>query len=209
MVVFTHMKVISVLKKVLSVLFPPRADETIVDTLTVDAFRSLLLPKSKRGVTTLLPYSNSTVRSVLWEAKFHRNEKAISLLAHVLADYLQNEKGHWLLVPIPVAPKRLQTRGYNQCELIAHEAVSILNYGEVLPALKKNKETATQTSLPRDQRLRNVEGAFEMHYDNKLRDAKIFVLDDVTTTGATLDEARRAFMAHGVSVTCIALTRAG
>jgi len=204
------MKAISVIKTALSFLFPPRSDEVLVNSLASNILCEIVAPKSQDGVTTLLPYSNELVRSVLWEAKFHHNEKAIALLALALAEYLKYEKDDWVLVPIPLAPKRLAMRGYNQCELIVRETVSTIGRGAVVHGLKKVRETPPQTSLARNMRLSNIEGAFAISHPDKLRDKKVFIIDDVTTTGATLREARRAFDYEAFpSVTCIALTRAG
>lgn len=203
------MNVITFLKDALSLVFPSRDDERIVDALNVSTFRALLYPETKNEVTTLLPYSHNDVRSVLWEAKFHHNDTAIVLLARVLADYLSNETEELVLVPIPLAPRRFRERGFNQCELIAKSAIRLLEKGSISITLQKTRDTPPQTSLTRNMRLKNIRGSYVIKEQEKPSGKKIIVLDDVTTTGATLAEARRAFAEHNISITCIALTRAG
>ena len=98
-----------------------------------------------------------------------------------------------VLVPIPLAPKRLRERGYNQSEALAR-ALSHLWRIPVVDVLVRSRETATQTALTPETRLANVAGAFR----TSTRPPPTAVLvDDVFTTGATLAEAARALEQAG------------
>jgi ComF family protein len=114
-----------------------------------------------------------------------------------------------VLVPIPLAPKRLRERGYNQSEALAR-ALSRRWTIPVVEVLVRSRETATQTALTPETRLANVAGAFATTKgecrtpNNEFRNSKFdigystFVLvDDVFTTGATLAEAARALEQAG------------
>jgi competence protein ComFC len=114
-----------------------------------------------------------------------------------------------LLVPIPLAPKRLRERGYNQSEALAR-ALSRRCSIPMADVLVRSRETATQTALTPATRLANVAGAFATTNDecrtpnNEFRNSTFdigystFVLvDDVFTTGATLAEAARALEQAG------------
>ena len=103
-----------------------------------------------------------------------------------------------VLVPIPLAPKRLRERGYNQSDALAR-ALSRLWRLPVVDVLVRSRETATQTALTPETRLANVAGAFSPgHGPGVGRPWQTLVLvDDVFTTGATLAEAARALEQAG------------
>lgn len=104
-----------------------------------------------------------------------------------------------VLVPIPLAPKRLRQRGYNQSEALAH-ALSRRWSLPVVDVLVRSRETATQTALTPETRLANVAGAFAMSNDqcSMITDHSTWIIvDDVFTTGATLAEAARALEQAG------------
>jgi len=107
-----------------------------------------------------------------------------------------------VLVPIPLAPKRLRQRGYNQSEALAR-ALSRLWKIPFVDVLIRSRETATQTALTPETRLANVAGAFTPgpktpgRRPGVSRDATYILVDDVFTTGATLAEAARALEQAG------------
>jgi ComF family protein len=103
-----------------------------------------------------------------------------------------------LVVPIPLGVKRLRERGYNQAGLLAHPFALALQLPYRPRALKRIKETRTQVGLSIPQRRKNVEGAFKADPDI-VSGKSVIVMDDVMTTGATLDEAGQALKQAGAS----------
>ena len=115
-----------------------------------------------------------------------------------------------VLVPIPLAPKRLRQRGYNQSDALARALSRRWNI-PVGDLLMRSRETATQTALTPETRLANVAGAFAariadcgLRIDNtpvksaiRSPQSAIVLVDDVFTTGATLAEAARALEGAG------------
>jgi ComF family protein len=102
-----------------------------------------------------------------------------------------------VLIPIPLAPKRLRERGYNQSEVLARALARRWRIPVIVDLLVRTRETPTQTTLTPETRLANVAGAFTA---SRPGTAKTFVLvDDVFTTGATLAEAARALEHAGAS----------
>jgi len=103
-----------------------------------------------------------------------------------------------VLVPIPLAPKRLRERGYNQSEALAR-ALSRLWRIPVVDVLVRSRETATQTALTPETRLANVAGAFTPGRRLGVNPpaTSLVLVDDVFTTGATLAEAARALEQAG------------
>lgn len=92
-----------------------------------------------------------------------------------------------LLIPIPLSRKRQNWRGFNQAELIAHSFNLNYNY-ETSFNLKKIKNTKAQSSLNESERAENIKNCFSWTGEN-LKDKIIILIDDVITTGATLNEA--------------------
>ncbi|PYO89526.1 MAG: ComF family protein [Gemmatimonadetes bacterium] len=99
------------------------------------------------------------------------------------------------LVPIPLAPKRLRERGYNQSEMLARALARQWRIPVLVDLLVRTRETPTQTTLTPETRLANVAGAFTA--GTAFRWATLVLVDDVFTTGATLAEAARALEEAG------------
>jgi ComF family protein len=107
-----------------------------------------------------------------------------------------------LLVPVPLHPARYRERGFNQAEMLARYAGRSLQIWPAPNLLRRLRDTPSQTELGMDQRQRNVRGAFAIPNAialRKLREAEhVAIIDDVTTTGSTLAEARGVILAAGV-----------
>lgn len=101
------------------------------------------------------------------------------------------------VIPLPLHPKRLEERGFNQAQEIARHLARTLNLPLDIDSLQKTKATQTQAELPLKARKANLSGAFECMTD--LEGQHILLVDDVLTTGATLDEAARVLKLHGAS----------
>lgn len=204
----------SLIRFILDLLFPPTDFQALVEDATTESFGIHARPTIlDEDLVVLLPYRRPVVRAAIVEAKFKDNTKAQTLLAHVLADYLdewssafmEETQGPLVLVPVPLSPLRLKERGYNQTERISRLAA------KKLPAvyldtdiLVRVRDTLPQTSLGRNRRRTNVEGAFAL--SGPLEPSYTYiVLDDVLTTGATLRAAMSAFTAQKGQVRGIAL----
>jgi ComF family protein len=113
------------------------------------------------------------------------------------------------IIPIPLAPQRLRTRGYNQSEALARALARKWRIPVLPDLLARTRETPTQTALTPGTRLANVAGAFTAKVECRMSNVEVrnssfdirhstFVLvDDVFTTGATLAEAARALEQAG------------
>ncbi len=102
-----------------------------------------------------------------------------------------------LIVPMPLHPKRLAERGFNQALEIARGLARHLGRPIEPRGVLRVKDTPPQTKLPYEERTKNVRGAFLCTLD--LSGASVAVLDDVMTTGATLNELARALKRAGAT----------
>lgn len=104
----------------------------------------------------------------------------------------------WLIVPIPLSKNRLKERGYNQAELIAGYLAEKIKIPFCADALIKIKNTPTQVSIKnKKERLKNLNGAFAIKNPELVERKNIILIDDVSTTGATLREAKKVLKLAG------------
>jgi len=103
----------------------------------------------------------------------------------------------YLVIPIPLSKKRLNWRGFNQAELLARDFSAHFNY-ELNHDLKRQKYKYPQAKLSEQDRLKNLKDAFLWTGDN-LEGLNVLLLDDVITTGTTLNEAAKVLKAAGAT----------
>lgn len=180
-------------------ILPPRATEALVRGLTLRELQDLLTPAG------LLPYHDPRVTALVWEVKYHANKRAAALAGEMLCEPLlavaAEELGRPLLVPIPMHAARRKERGHNQTELLCEAALRhVGNAFEYAPAaLIRTAATPPQQGLERTKRLQNVRGSMRAGDHALVARRVCVVVDDVTTTGATLAEARRALLKAGAA----------
>lgn len=113
-----------------------------------------------------------------------------------------------LIVPVPLHPKRMRARGYNQSELLA-QALARRTAIRCSVELVRTRPTLPQVGLSDSQRAANVRGAFTCGTPDAVRDKRILLIDDVMTTGATVSSAAAALIAAGaLRVSVLTITRA-
>jgi ComF family protein len=104
-----------------------------------------------------------------------------------------------LVVPVPLHPARLAERGYNQAALLGAAAASELGAPLAATALRRTRHTPQQARLDRARRLENVARAFQVRDPGRVRGRRVVLVDDVTTTGATLAACAEALRAAGAA----------
>jgi competence protein ComFC len=111
------------------------------------------------------------------------------------------------IVPVPLSIKGLRKREFNQSAIMAHELSKKTGIPLYLDGLRKVKETLPQSSLSKNERVRNVKGAYTT--DGDVRGKRIILVDDVVTTAATVNECAKVLKKAGAStVTVVAAARA-
>lgn len=160
------------------------------------------------GIRSVFRFEGA-VRQAIHELKY-RNLKAISgCLATLMANYLQdNPVNGEVLVPIPLHPRRLRERGYNQSSLLAGKLGKLIALPVIDKSLHRLKDSLPQARTTTvEERRRNVANAFACR-DEKLSGRSVILIDDVCTSGATLEACATALKAVGaVSVWGLTLAR--
>ncbi len=166
-------------------------------------------PSPHAFINPLFDYKNRDVRNLVWAIKYRGNTTLASNVGTLMYEHIIGELGekilfdnstNLLLVPIPIGKTRRAKRGFNQAELLAskikdHDAENILKYKKDL--IIKTKDTSPQTKLTRKNRLLNLENCFAARNDPELKDSTVILIDDVSTTGATIAEARKTLVQSG------------
>lgn len=181
-------------------VFPERDDHKLVRLADTEDLLRLVCPTNFGEFVALLDFKEPLVRAAVHEAKFKGNDKAWNMLALVLEQYLKHLPADTTVIPVPLSAKRARKRGYNQTYEVAKRAMKQTPHLKLDPAaIYRHRDTVPQTKLPRADRLKNIEDAFRVTDAERIRDARIVILDDVATTGATLKAARAELARHGPS----------
>jgi ComF family protein len=137
-------------------------------------------------------FFTNTAREIVHHLKYLDRVSLAKPLGEMLADVYRNE-GFTAdaIVPVPLHPARERIRGFNQAERIArHIGPPVFSNW-----VRRKRKTATQTGLTRSQRKENLSGAFKIV--GEIRGRRILIVDDVLTTGATVNEIAKVLKRGG------------
>lgn len=130
------------------------------------------------------------VQHLIHELKYKGNKEVGIYLGQTLGRALKS-KGLFqtveVVIPVPLHPKKQQLRGYNQSEQITKGLAETMHVYHSVNNLFRNTFTETQTKKSRYNRWQNVSGKFSVHYPDQLKGKHLLLVDDVLTTGATLE----------------------
>lgn len=111
-----------------------------------------------------------------------------------------------LIIPVPLHPQKLKSRGYNQSEWIGKGISLILNKPQDTSTLLRVRENTSQTKKSVFERFENTEGIFELSDRNVLEGKHVLLIDDVLTTGSTLEACVRALLeTNGIKISIFTL----
>jgi ComF family protein len=138
------------------------------------------------------------MRQAIHQLKYQNFKAISSCLAALLADYLLlHPLPGEALIPVPLHPRRLKERGYNQSALLAKELSKLVNLPVITDCLIRVKEAKPQVStVTVKERRKNVTNAFICH-DGRTSGKQIILIDDVCTSGATLESCATALKSKG------------
>lgn len=177
---------------VFDAIFPPRTTELVVRGITPGTISKKYLLQHHQNTICLSSYSDGQIKALITENKYHQNPAAAKYLANLLEQWVVTQTLPIVLIPIPLSKQREKERGYNQVmEVINNiKATKTLSLNGTL--LQRTRHTAPQTSLQKDERLKNLTGAFvcDIEKTKSYENCVLVLVDDVATTGATLAAAR-------------------
>lgn len=196
------------------ILFPPTEHEKMVRAITLEKIPFLYQPQKINNVISLSDYRRREIQALIASCKFENNFQAARILGALFKIWLDIQSSkRTLVVPIPLSRKRHKERGFNQVEKSLCYAKNLPKDYEInSQILIRIKNTPPQTSLKREERLKNLYGAFmvQKNYSNYLKTfERIIICDDVLTTGTTLNEARAILLPHLLPTTeliCLAFS---
>lgn len=129
--------------------------------------------------------------------KYRYEERLASYLGRRMAETMEGD--YDLILPVPLYRSRLRERGFNQALLLAREVAKKIRV-EVDPfLLTKHRSTLPQAALRGEERRKNLKNAFALSESGKVKDKKLLLVDDVYTTGATLEAVSEVLLEAGAS----------
>jgi len=165
--------------------------------------------KSKKltGLFCAASYQNFIIKKLISQFKYEPYIKelakplAVLIIQHFQAlDYpppFFKDRAGFVLMPVPLHKKRLKMRGFNQAEEIALQLSLFFKMPLISDCLLKTKQTLHQAQLSKKERTDNVKSAFVCQNKNLIKEKKILLVDDVFTTGSTMEECARVLKDSG------------
>ncbi len=154
-----------------------------------------------KGLLVAADYQNQSIQNLIWNFKYNSVSPLGEILATLLTDFfisldLLDFFATSAVIPVPLHKRRLRERGFNQAQVLAQKFAHKTGL-EFLEVLRKEKNTKDQIELSREERLRNVQDSFASLPHPSLGERKIILVDDVATTGATLNECAKVLRGQG------------
>ncbi len=200
-----------IISHILDMIFPPRC--FVCKTFVHESFcpncRSAIefVNRFENGAFCIAAYKGNMKKAVK-ALKFRKKKRLGDDLGLILAANLPQTTAD-IIIPVPLHKSRLKERGFNQSELIAASLSKFRDIPVISNALIRIKQTIPQFELKKHEREENVRGAFEVMNRESIYNKDIILLDDICTTGSTINECKKMLLMSGArSVTAVCLTRA-
>jgi len=200
-----------VINSLLNLLFPTRClgcgreNEILCPECLIKIDYPTLLKSNNIFAAT--DYNDETAKKAVWLLKYRGFKQIAEPLAELIKQrVLEKVKiKNPIFIPIPLSSKRLRERGFNQSELIA----KYLSDTTITNVLYKKIHTESQVLVKdRNKRLNNIKNSFEIKNPELIKDRNIILIDDVSTTGATIAEAKRVLREAGAkNITALVVAR--
>ncbi|MFQ6049963.1 MAG: ComF family protein [Candidatus Paceibacterales bacterium] len=187
--------------------------------LDISAFHQKFQTKNLNDLYFATEYKNFLIRNLIQKFKYKPFVKELSIsLSSLIIEHFQLLENpppffsrglDFVLIPVPLGKRKLRWRGFNQAEEIAKVISKFLEIPLINNALKKERETLPQVELTEEERKENILGTFSCQNQEKIQGRKILLVDDVYTTGSTMEECARVLKESGAKeIIGIVVTRA-
>lgn len=190
----------------------PSCGKTFSSSAGVDhTCEDCILRRPRYDAARALYLYQGPLMAVVHDLKYNKKSHLAKSLGPLLASYAEDWIGraeNTLVMPVPLHPRRLRERGFNQSLLLARHVASRIGAKLDYLSLRRIRFTLPQTKLTSDERKKNVRRAFALVGKTPLKGRTVLLIDDVATTGSTLNECARALKKAGVKgVYCLVLAR--
>lgn len=199
---------------VLDILFPIKClgcntkNEILCDVCTSKIHRNDR--ETDKNITAMFDYREPLVKKVIWELKYHHKRYLGEKLGQLLYDSAIEDISDMkidvpgrsiFVIPVPISNTRTKLRGYNQTHAIAkgfckQAETEVLELKDKI-VFKKVDTTPQAKITNRKRRLENIRGVFEIKNEEIVKGRTIIVIDDVTTTGGTINEVMKILKSAG------------
>lgn len=162
----------------------------------------------RHGMAAYYYRKSSLLQQLIYQFKYNSRQDIATYFGHQLGSILLQSK--WLyeinsIVPVPIHPTRLQQRGYNQALVLADGIAAITGKPVTEESLFRNNYSLSQTNKGRLLRWQNVSGTFSIKHPDQLKGRHILLIDDVLTTGATVEACSQLLINAGATVSICTL----
>jgi ComF family protein len=166
--------------------------------------------ETDKNIVAMFDYRDPVVKKIIWELKYHHKRYLGEKLGQLLYEFLMEDISDMkvevsgrsiFVIPVPISNNKTRVRGYNQANTIAKGFCNQAGAGVF--ELKDNIIFKKVDTLPqaritnRRRRLENVRGVFDIKNSETLKGRTIIVIDDVTTTGGTINEVMKILKKAG------------
>lgn len=164
-------------------------------------------------IYALYEYRHPIIKKILTDAKYRKKWSGLkvfgkylsSSMLDIVSEYIElNNYTNILIIPVPISNKRFKTRGFNQAQVIAESIMDNIDkedkdkYKLCINIIKKIKDKTPQASIhSKKERLNSPKGTFEIINPEIIKGSLCIIIDDITTTGGTINEVRRMLLASG------------
>ncbi len=188
-------------------LFCVSCFEALEKTHIQDFKNNLILDKFKGVVPIKHAFSmyfvskNNLTSQILYKIKYDGNTQLAESLGMIVGKRLINSifSSADSIIPIPLHKAKQSIRGFNQSELIAQGIASTISIDIDTESVIRTKHTSSQTFLNKEARQENVKDVFEVTKPQMILDKKIILVDDVITTGATIETCSKELLKAGAN----------
>lgn len=161
-------------------------------------------PIEETWITSLFSYKDNKVSGLIYQLKYKNKKHVLENIYESCAGKVINwerfqKRDSWVIVPVPTSAQKKRIRGFNQAEIIAEGLARLLPNIEKVELdgiTRKDSDSQTKTKN-KTERLKNVIGAYRVTNEKLFTGKNILIIDDVLTTGATLNEMRKILKSSG------------
>ncbi len=149
--------------------------------------------------TSPLSYEGD-IKRLIYDFKYNDKQHMYKLFGKLIASHIINHDLEYvdLIVSVPLHKDREKKRGFNQTALLAKYVGRKLNIITDTKNLIRSKKTKVQNKLNRSERISNISGVFDLRDKDIFKDKNVLLIDDIYTTGSTVDEISKLLLKNGV-----------